>query len=82
MKKDYKTYDHPRNDCYWLKRGYSQEQIPEARKEYNKRYGHPMSKEQRALISQKNREPNSPFQQMMKKRWDNPIFREKINRIR
>lgn len=41
MKKDYAQYDHPRNDCYWLKRGYTQEEIPTARKEYNKRYRAP-----------------------------------------
>lgn len=78
MKKDYSQYDHPRNDCYWLKRGYSQEDIPLARKEYNKRYGHPISEEQRELISSKNRQSDSPFQKMMKDRWADPDFREKI----
>lgn len=79
MKKDYSQYDHPRNDCYWVIRGYSVEDIPAARKEYNKRYGHSISVEQRKIISERNSDPNSSFQKMMRERWSDPNFRKKIN---
>lgn len=79
MKKDYGQYDHPRNDCYWLKRGYLQEDIPAAKKEYNKRYGHSISNEQKEKMRVTNSKPDSAFQKMMKARWSDPSFREKIN---
>lgn len=79
MKKDYSQYDHPRNDCYWLKRGYLQEDIPAAKKEYNKRYGHSISNEQKEKMRETNSKPDSAFQKMMKDRWLDPSFREKIN---
>ena len=40
--------------------------------------GHPISSEQRESISKRNKEPNSAYQKMMKERWSDPVFRERI----